>query len=468
MGGDAAGGHGSAWRDILGHVGAWAPRPSRWPWPPARRRCGRRRATSRGSGRACEERLDALDDGFAAMRAAACRRRHRPAGRHLPLRAIPWSPARHQRSDPPAAPRARPASPSFPSRPSAFARIAAGSASRSAPFRWPKSTQPCRGWPPRFPAVNVGRRWSLLLGLALALRAALFPFAENKHGDAPMRALVAERMVIDPASAAVPAHLLPVRAAAHHADAPLHRPRSLRPAVDPLSLVPGWAGSVLAVLAVCSTLGGRSRRRAGDPGVGCFAAAPAGRHHGGERGPLPAAVGGGHRTSAGGPRFRAAPTARNAAIRDLRLAGALASLAAVTRYDAWLALPIMAAAAFRLAPNPRAALARLAAVRGRGGGLARRMARLGWGGRGDPLFFAHYISADHAGLAATAAARYGVVLGRLRQLGIWTLAFAAAMTPLGLLAGRASPGGGRSRVRPGSWPSPRWPPRLSISRAGFS
>ena len=47
------------------------------------------------------------------------------------------------------------------------------------------------------------RVW-LILGLALALRAALFPFAENKHGDAPMRALIAERMVLDPASAADP------------------------------------------------------------------------------------------------------------------------------------------------------------------------------------------------------------------------------------------------------------------------
>ena len=33
---------------------------------------------------------------------------------------------------------------------------------------------------------------------------ALFPFAENKHGDAPMRALIAERMDLEPASAAVP------------------------------------------------------------------------------------------------------------------------------------------------------------------------------------------------------------------------------------------------------------------------
>ena len=40
----------------------------------------------------------------------------------------------------------------------------------------------------------------LAVGLALVVRAALFPFADNKHGDAPMRALVAQRMNLDPAS----------------------------------------------------------------------------------------------------------------------------------------------------------------------------------------------------------------------------------------------------------------------------
>ena len=40
--------------------------------------------------------------------------------------------------------------------------------------------------------------------LAAVLRLGLFPFAENKHGDAPMRALIAERMVLDPASAGQP------------------------------------------------------------------------------------------------------------------------------------------------------------------------------------------------------------------------------------------------------------------------
>src|SRR3954452_14010106 len=42
------------------------------------------------------------------------------------------------------------------------------------------------------------------IGLALLLRLAVFPFADNKHGDAPRRALVAEHMNLEPASAANP------------------------------------------------------------------------------------------------------------------------------------------------------------------------------------------------------------------------------------------------------------------------
>src|SRR4029077_862476 len=68
------------------------------------------------------------------------------------------------------------------------------------------------------------------------------------------------------------------------------------------------------------------------------------------------------------------------------------------------------------------------------------IAWLAWGARvgGDPLFFAHYIMTDHAGLAAGGRGRFGPLLGRARQLGIWTLAFVAAMTlPAALAAGIA-------------------------------
>src|SRR5262249_49102147 len=42
------------------------------------------------------------------------------------------------------------------------------------------------------------------IGIAVLARLAVFAIAENKHGDAPMRAMIAERMVLEPASAAVP------------------------------------------------------------------------------------------------------------------------------------------------------------------------------------------------------------------------------------------------------------------------
>src|SRR6185295_1138250 len=39
------------------------------------------------------------------------------------------------------------------------------------------------------------------IAVAIALRLALFPFADNKQGDSPIRALLAERMNADPAAA---------------------------------------------------------------------------------------------------------------------------------------------------------------------------------------------------------------------------------------------------------------------------
>ena len=66
---------------------------------------------------------------------------------------------------------------------------------------------------------------------------------------------------------------------------------------------------------------------------------------------------------------------------------------------------------------------------------------------GDALFFAHYIMTDHAGLAADVAGRFGPVLGRVRQLGIWALAFVAAMTlPATVLAAAAIARGWRSKL----------------------
>jgi hypothetical protein len=79
---------------------------------------------------------------------------------------------------------------------------------------------------------------------------------------------------------------------------------------------------------------------------------------------------------------------------------------------------------------------------------------------GDPLFFAHYIMTDHAGLAADVAGRFGPLLGRARQLGIWTLAFAAAMTlPGALAAGIAL---ARARRPPASGTASRLSPAMRI------
>jgi 4-amino-4-deoxy-L-arabinose transferase-like glycosyltransferase len=111
-------------------------------------------------------------------------------------------------------------------------------------------------------------------------------------------------------------------------------------------------------------------------------------------------------------------------------AGLLASLAAVTRYDAWLALPVTVAAAWLVPSGPRpvakaAGLALFAAC-----AALLPAVWLVWGAlrTDDAFFFAHYITSDHAGLAAAATARFGAWLGRARQLGIWSLSFVAAMT----------------------------------------
>ena len=106
------------------------------------------------------------------------------------------------------------------------------------------------------------------------------------------------------------------------------------------------------------------------------------------------------------------------------LAGLFASLAAVTRYDAWIDFPIVVAAAW---------LWRARGIAGRWRGLvifaavaaSLPAAWIAWSARvtDDPFFFAHYISNDHAQLAAAITARWGALGARLRQVGIWSLAF---------------------------------------------
>jgi hypothetical protein len=248
---------------------------------------------------------------------------------------------------------------------------------------------------------------------------------ENKHGDAPMRALIAERMVIDPASAAHPRTYCQF--------GPLHT-TLMRPflALDPDAPRSSRYLSLLCGLGVFFPFFAFARRLVGE-----------------ERAPLA-----GFALAVSPLHLQASTTASSEALylllwvsaierllaaletkrlRTFAVGGLLASLAAVTRYDAWLALPMVAVAAWVFArrPDPAATLRGLVVF-----ALCAAIFPalwLGWGAAagGDPFFFAHYISNDHAGLGATAAARYGALLGRARQIGVWALAFLAAMTPVG-------------------------------------
>jgi 4-amino-4-deoxy-L-arabinose transferase-like glycosyltransferase len=287
--------------------------------------------------------------------------------------------------------------------------------------------------------VPRARPFVFIFALAVVLRVGLFPFAENKHGDAPMRALIAERFVLDPASASIPRTYCQF--------GPLHT-TLMRPfiALDHDAPRSSRYLSLLCGLLVFFPFFAFARRLVGEAhaGLAAFMLAVSPLH-------LQAS------TTASSEalylllwvsaleRLLAALESRK--LGTFAVAGLLASLAAVTRYDAWLALPMVALAAAWSArkSDPASAIRGLAAF-----ALAAAifpLAWLAWGAAagGDPLFFAHYISSDHASLAATAAARYGALGGRARQLGVWSLAFVAAMTPPGaLLAGRALARGARA------------------------
>jgi hypothetical protein len=264
-----------------------------------------------------------------------------------------------------------------------------------------------------------------VFALAVVLRVGLFPFAENKHGDAPMRALIAERMVLDPASAAVPRTYCQF--------GPLHT-TLMRPFIALDSYAPRSSRylSLLCGLAVFFPFLAFARRLVGEARapLAAFALAVSPSH-------LQASTTASSEALylllwvAAIERLLAALESRR--LGTFALAGLLASLAAVTRYDAWLALPMVAAAAWAFARKPAPASATRGLLVFALAASVFPLAWLAWGAAagGDPFFFAHYISSDHAGLGATAAARYGAWLGRARQLGVWSLAFLAAMTPPG-------------------------------------
>jgi 4-amino-4-deoxy-L-arabinose transferase-like glycosyltransferase len=277
------------------------------------------------------------------------------------------------------------------------------------------------------------------IGLAIVVRVGLFAVAENKHGDAPMRALIAERMVLDPAAAHDPRTYCQF--------GPLHT-TLMRPfiALDPFAPRSSRVLSLICGIAVLFPFLALARRLVGSSAaeLATFALALSPLH-------VQAST-----TAASEAlylllwicaleRLLAALETRRPA--TFALAGLLASLAAVTRYDAWLALPIVVIAAWLFARrgDGRPLVPGLALFSACAASLPIAWMLWGaWAG-GDPLFFAHYIMSDHAGLGAGAALRYGPLLGRARQLGIWGLAFVAAMTlPAALAAGAALARGRRS------------------------
>ena len=190
------------------------------------------------------------------------------------------------------------------------------------------------------------RRPARVLLLALVLRAVVFTFADNKQGDAPMRALIAERIALDPGAGANPrtfcqfgplhlALLAPFVALDHDL------PRSSRE----LSFLAGML-TFLPFLRLARRLVGQGRAELAGLGL---AASPlhvqASTTAASEALYLLLFVAMLERLTSALDDDEA-PPARYLA------AGALASLAAVTRYDAWIALPATVAAAWLFARGP--------------------------------------------------------------------------------------------------------------------
>lgn len=281
-------------------------------------------------------------------------------------------------------------------------------------------------WPATSLSTSLAsaRAWWMAFALAAAVRLLCFPFAENKQGDSPMRSLLAEHMNHQPGAGADPRNFF------QYGPLPI---LVMRPflALDPDARRSSRLPSLLAGLAVFLPFLSLARR------MGATS---------------PAALGVvGVALALGALNVQVSTTAASEALyllffvttmdrlhaalstrrrRDFVLAGLFGSLAAVTRYDMWLSLPAAAVAALWWGPRDRRAVADLGLF------LASAAlfpaAYLGWLGArtGDPFFFAHFIQHDHATMAAAVSARLGPALARLRQIVIWLLAFATAMTPV--------------------------------------
>jgi hypothetical protein len=120
---------------------------------------------------------------------------------------------------------------------------------------------------------------------------------------------------------------------------------------------------------------------------------------------------------------------------DVAVAGGLASLVAITRFDAWIGVPVAGAALAWWGGRDARALARATLYLAVAAILPVAYLAWSWRDSGDPFFFARYIARDHAALAGAVRARLGGGGARARQLGIWVAAFAAVMSPALAIAG---------------------------------
>ncbi|HXI54979.1 MAG TPA: glycosyltransferase family 39 protein [Polyangia bacterium] len=279
-----------------------------------------------------------------------------------------------------------------------------------------------------------GNRARIVFGLALIVRVALFPFADNKQGDAPMRALIAQRLNLDGQAAGDPRTFCQF--------GPLHM-TLMRPFLwlDPDLSRSSRELSLLVGLLTFLPFMRLARRLAGQRGADLagFALAVSPLHiqlsitAASEALYLLLVVAALDQllTALDAPRARWGPYA---------LAGIFASLSSVTRYDAWVMWPVAAGAAAWWWGRGRRAGGGGPVLRGPvlgglalfvGGAALLPAAWLLWSGvvAHDPFFFARYISNDHAHLGAAITDQYGSAGARGRQLGIWSLSFAAAMTP---------------------------------------
>jgi len=287
----------------------------------------------------------------------------------------------------------------------------------------PSSPVPALSSPFAVPAARLTPASWAVIALALLVRLTLFPFAENKQADAPIRALLAEHMNGDPAAAADP------RGFRQFGPLPIE---VMRPFM-------AWTGETRVASRVPSLLAGvlaffpffaLARRFGASATAQTLAGAAL------ALAPLHVQVSTTAATEALYLLFLLLMLVRlhDAVAKrrrlDFLLAGLFGSLAAVTRYDMWLSLPFGGVAVLVLGPRDRRALGDVALFLGAAALLP--LAYLAWSlkAAGDPFFFAHHIAKDHAQLAAAATGRLGPVAARARQVAIWLISFAAAMTPL--------------------------------------